>query len=145
MKNANYCPIKAWTCRTVLAIAVGLFIGACSLVSCSDKYEVVEPQTLKYEVTGNDYYAVIHDQNAPKAPYLLEGQREIKGVYEIAAKIGDSVNVTIMAGGAPWQLEHAHIAITLGTDTIFKGNTEKTGYLTVSGVLGKQFFVERKK
>lgn len=111
-------------------------------VSCSDKYEIVEPQTLKYEVTGENYFAVVYDPNAPKAPYMLEDHRQIFGVFEVPAKIGDSVDVMVMAGGTPWDIKPAGLVITLGTDTVYKGETKEL--ISVRGTLGRQLFVERK-
>ena len=140
---------KAYTWQSIGTVILWLWfltmVMACSLCSCSDNYEVVEPQTLKYEVEGESYFAIVKDPNAHGHPYMLEGHRELHGSFEIPAKIGDSLYVMVTRGGTPWDQKDATLAITLGTDTIYKGDTKETGYLIVRGVLGQEFFIEKKK
>src|SRR5690606_12009687 len=116
------------------------------LTSCSDKYEVVEPQTLRYEITGKDYYAVTYEAGAPGYAYMPPDYREITGGYEVPAHVGDSINLGLMAGGTPWRIEHASVVLLLGADTVYAGNTaDREGLLYIHGKLGRKLFVERKK
>jgi|SRR5690606_24962638 hypothetical protein len=116
-----------------------------SLCSCSDEHEIVEPQMLRYEVTGNSYYAVVKDKDAPSAPYMLKGYREIKDKWETPALIGDSIEIMVMSGGVPWRPEHASVKVWLGNELIAEGSTEETGYFSVRGRLGYEYFIEKVK
>lgn len=140
----NYSITKAATWWIIFGLTGTLFLLLMN--SCSDRYELVQPQTLRYEIKGGDYYAVAYEKGAPGYAYMQSDYKEIKDGYEVSASIGDSVNLVVMAGGVPWRVEHASVVLLLGTDTVYSGNTsDREGLLYIHGRLGKQLFVEIKK
>lgn len=139
----QYSATKSFVYIAIFVITIVLW--SIILTSCS-KYEVVQPQKLRYEITGNDYYAVAYEAGAPGYAYMLPDYREIKDGYEVPAHVGDSINLVVMAGGVPWRIEHASVVLMLGADTVYSGNTaDRDGMLYIHGKLGRKLFVERKK